>query len=331
MTTSGIVLFGIMLSRTGTGEQLHSHSTDAYQGIVSHNNLKKQYAALILDVYASARLQRTLDRHRSTCPSCPHVPVDPPIKGPLSVAASIQIGFSLVVLTTVIIEKVIKSWVLHNLLCLSDVNQTRALSTRVLSPSTLMHISVSPPTAVHPEADADAGVDIKRDAANRQATGIIAKIRACKSLRSMLCFEPVHGCRHAEHAHEGAFGLLTAGRDGAPLFQSRPAALDQVAVGVDPGRAGHRGLVALGRNGRTRAEVPDEPAERLRGVTTIGHDPQRQSRAKAQQNRRHWQFIGLSGREGEANRPAGAVRYDTSFGGEAAARAAKRFTLLPLR
>jgi hypothetical protein len=54
-------------------------------------------------------------------------------------------------------------------------------------------------------------------------------------------------------------------------------------------------------------------------TTTIRHDPQRQSREKAQQNRRHRQFIGLSGRKGEANRPAGAVRYDTGFGGEAAA------------
>src|SRR5215210_4523741 len=107
--------------------------------------------------------------------------------------------------------------------------------------------------------------------------------RACESLSSVLCFEPVYGCRHAEYAHEGAFGLLIAGRDGAPLFQSRPAALDEVAVGVDPGRAGHWGLIALRRNGRTRAEVPDEHAERMRGVTPIGHDPQRQSGEKAQQ------------------------------------------------
>ena len=135
----------------------------------------------------------------------------------------------------------------------------------------------------------------------------------------MLCFEPVHGCSHAEHAHEGAFGLLIAGCDGAPLLQSRPAALDEVAVALDPGWAGHRGLVALRRNGRTRAEVPDEPAERMRGVTPIGHDPQRQSREEAQQNRCDWQFIGRSGREGEANRSAGAVRYDAGFGGEAAA------------
>src|SRR3982751_5490318 len=146
----------------------------------------------------------------------------------------------------------------------------------------------------------------------------------------MLFFEPVHGCSHAEYAHKGAFGLLIAGRDGAPLLQSRPAALDQVAVGVDPGRAGHWGLVALRRNRRTRAEVPDERAERMRGVTTIGHDPERHSGEEAQQNRRHRQFVGLSGRESEANRPTGAVRYDTGFGGEAAARTAKRFTLVPL-
>jgi hypothetical protein len=57
----------------------------------------------------------------------------------------------------------------------------------------------------------------------------------------------------------------------------------------------------------------------MRGVTPIGHDPQRQSREEAQQNRCDRQFIGRSGREGEANRLAGAVRYDAGFGGEAAA------------
>jgi hypothetical protein len=57
----------------------------------------------------------------------------------------------------------------------------------------------------------------------------------------------------------------------------------------------------------------------MRGVTPIGHDPQRQSREEAQQNRRDRQFIGRSGRKGEANRLAGAVRYDAGFGGEAAA------------
>ena len=69
----------------------------------------------------------------------------------------------------------------------------------------------------------------------------------------------------------------------------------------------------------------------MRGITAIRHDPQRQSGETVQQTRRHRQFMGLSGGQSQADCPAGAVRYDTGLGGEAPARAAKRFTRIALR
>src|SRR5690348_10730340 len=68
----------------------------------------------------------------------------------------------------------------------------------------------------------------------------------------------------------------------------------------------------------------------MRGIAAIGHDPQRHSGKKAQQNRRHRQLIGLSGGQGEADRPAGAVHDDRGLGGEPAAGAAQRLTPVPL-
>jgi hypothetical protein len=82
--------------------------------------------------------------------------------------------------------------------------------------------------------------------------------------------------------------------------------------------------------GETRAQAPDQHAERMRGIAAIGHDPQRKRSKKAQQTRRHRQFIGLSRRQHKADRATGAIRYDTGLGGEATARAAKRLTLVPL-
>src|SRR5215208_3070820 len=71
---------------------------------------------------------------------------------------------------------------------------------------------------------------------------------------ALLRLEPVHGGGHAEHAHEGAGGLLVAGGDGAPLLESGPEALDEVPVAVDVVGAGHRRFVALGRDRGPRAQ-----------------------------------------------------------------------------
>ena len=85
--------------------------------------------------------------------------------------------------------------------------------------------------------------------------------RACQSLSSALLLDPVHGGSHAEHAHEGARGLLVAGRDRTPLLEPGPEALGAVAVHVDPRRTGDRRLVALGRDRRTCAEAPNAVAK----------------------------------------------------------------------
>src|SRR5215211_2686810 len=87
----------------------------------------------------------------------------------------------------------------------------------------------------------------------------------------MLCFEPVHGCSHAEHAHEGAFGVLVAGCDGAPLLQSRPAALDEVAVALDPGwqatGASLRFVGMAGREPRSQMSLRNACEEYPRSAT----------------------------------------------------------------
>src|SRR3982751_78924 len=118
-----------------------------------------------------------------------------------------------------------------------------------------------------------------------------------------------------------ALGLLIARRNRSPFLHAGPEALDEVAVLVDPGRTSHRCLVALGRDGRARAEAADQHAEGLRGIAAISHDPQRHSGEKAQPNRRHRQFLGLSGGQRKADRPARAVDDDGGLGGEPAAPA----------
>ena len=60
---------------------------------------------------------------------------------------------------------------------------------------------------------------------------------------------------------------LIAGCDGAPFLEARPQALDAVAIVVDPARAGC--FVALGRDRRPCALVPDELAERVRGIAFV--------------------------------------------------------------
>src|SRR3712207_8560114 len=57
--------------------------------------------------------------------------------------------------------------------------------------------------------------------------------RACQLLSSTWLLDPVHGGGHAEHAHEGARGLLVAGGDGAPLFEPCPETLEPIAVVVE--------------------------------------------------------------------------------------------------
>src|SRR5215211_2244309 len=97
--------------------------------------------------------------------------------------------------------------------------------------------------------------------------------RACESLSSVRLLDPVHGGSHAEYTHEGASGLLIAGRNRAPLLEPGPEALDAVAVDVDPRRTGDGRLVALGRDRRACAEAPDEGGGGGAGGAGGGQDP----------------------------------------------------------
>ncbi len=64
-----------------------------------------------------------------------------------------------------------------------------------------------------------------------------------------------------QHAHAGSGGLLVSCGHGPPLLPSAPQPLDKVAVGVGPIRAGKPFLVALGRDRRASACIPDMLAE----------------------------------------------------------------------
>src|SRR3954452_6522932 len=141
---------------------------------------------------------------------------------------------------------------------------------------------------------------------------------------------PVEGGGKAEDAHEGSGGFLVAGCDGAPFLEARPQALDAVAIVVDPARAGDGRLVALGRDRRPGALVPDELAERVRGIAFVADNPARNIGQAIDQILGQGKFMSLTGRQGEADRPADAVGDHASLGAIAAARAAKRLTHVAL-
>ncbi len=73
-------------------------------------------------------------------------------------------------------------------------------------------------------------------------------------------------------------GFLIPGCDGAPFLEARPQALDAVAIVVDPPGAGDGRFVFLGRDRRPGALVPDELAERVRGIAFVADGPSRDIR-----------------------------------------------------
>src|SRR5215211_145443 len=131
--------------------------------------------------------------------------------------------------------------------------------------------------------------------------------RACQFLSSVWLLDPVHRGGHAEHPHGGARRFLVAGGDSAPLFEPRPETLDPIAVVVDPWGTGDVGFVALGRDRRAGAKVPDEVTEGVAGIAAIGHDPGGDEGEEGQEQRRQRQLVRLPGGQGEAEGATGGI------------------------
>ncbi len=88
--------------------------------------------------------------------------------------------------------------------------------------------------------------------------------------------------------------------------------------------------MALGRDRRTCAEVPDEVAEGMAGLAAVGHDPGRDEGEECQEQRGQRQFVRLSGGEGEADGATGGIGDHAGLGPVTAARTAKPFTRVAL-
>ena len=125
-------------------------------------------------------------------------------------------------------------------------------------------------------------------------------------------------------------GLFVAYSDGTPFFEPRPEVLDEVAVGADPLRAGDGRVGTPGRDGGTRAQVPDALAKGIGGEAPVTDDPSGHIRQAAKQPRGKRQFMRLSGGECEGNGPPAPVCDHTGFCAVAAARAAKRLAHISL-
>jgi site-specific DNA recombinase len=105
---------------------------------------------------------------------------------------------------------------------------------------------------------------------------------------------------------------------------------DAVAIVVDPAWAGHGRLVFLGRDRRPGALVPDELAERVRRIAFVADDPAGNVGQAIDQILGQGKLMSLTGRQGEADRPTGAVGDHAGLGAITATRSAKRFTHVAL-
>src|SRR3954467_7751952 len=144
----------------------------------------------------------------------------------------------------------------------------------------------------------------------------------------LLALEPVESGGEAEDAHEAGGGLLIAGRNRPPFFQPRPEPLHVVAIVVDPLRTGHRGFVLLGRDRRTRTQVPDVLAKGVTAQASIRHHPLRHPRQALQERDRMGQLMGLARSQDEGHRASKPVGDHARLGPIAPTRAAQRFTLI---
>src|SRR4051794_6825420 len=157
-----------------------------------------------------------------------------------------------------------------------------------------------------------------------------AAFAVAPSITGLLGLEPVEGSREAQHAHEAGGGLLVAGRNRAPLLEPCPEPLHVVAIVVDPVRTGHRGFVLLGRDRRTRTQVPDVPAEGVTAQAPVRHHPLGHPWQALQERDRMGQLMRLTRGQDEGHRPSKPIGDHASFGSIAPTRAAQRLTLVPL-
>ena len=124
--------------------------------------------------------------------------------------------------------------------------------------------------------------------------------------------------------------LFVAGRNSAPLFQPCPEVLDEVAIVVDPLRAGDGRVATFGRDGGTCAQVPDALAKGFGSEAPVTDNPSGHIRQTAEQSRRKGQFVRLPGGEREGDGAPAPIRDHAGFCAIAAARAAKRLAHISL-
>ena len=85
-------------------------------------------------------------------------------------------------------------------------------------------------------------------------------------------WEPIGSSGEAEDAEEGVRGLFVACGNGTPLLEPCPEVLDEVAVVVDPLRAGDGRVGTPGRDGGPCAQVPDALAKGQTAITSFNRN-----------------------------------------------------------
>src|SRR4030095_2046845 len=101
-----------------------------------------------------------------------------------------------------------------------------------------------------------------------------------------------------------------------------------VAIGVDPVRTGHRSLVLLRWDRRTRAQAPDMLATGVAAQASVRHHPLRHAGQARQKRDGVGEFMSLPGSQDEGHRPSKPVGDHARLGAVAATRAAQRLTLI---
>src|SRR4051794_39406140 len=137
-------------------------------------------------------------------------------------------------------------------------------------------------------------------------------------------------CNPARRVFRPARSSRPAGCNRAPLFQPRPEPLHVVAIVVDPLRTGHRGFVLLGRDRRTRTQVPDVLAEGVTAQASVRHHPLRHAGQALQEWDGLRQLMRLAWSQDEGHRASEPVGDHARLGPIAPTRAAQGFTAVPL-